>query len=129
MIFAKKKSQAQKLDSIIIFSVNYHIKYNGRGQKSKSRTTTEQGKLQTKGKSIRKRDKSVYKHKEFEHWELDTVVSGKGKRELVSLRWQRDVIIQGLSQLPRGAIKTITTDNGKEFVRWENIEKALGWTD
>lgn len=31
------------------------------------------------GKSIRKRDKSVYNWKEFGHWEADTVVSGKGK--------------------------------------------------
>ena len=31
------------------------------------------------GKSIRKRDKSVYKRKEAGHWEADTVVSGQGK--------------------------------------------------
>ena len=31
------------------------------------------------GKSIRKRDKSVYKRLEFGHWEADTVVSGRGK--------------------------------------------------
>ena len=31
------------------------------------------------GKSIRKRDKSVYKRIEFGHWEADTVVSGRGK--------------------------------------------------
>ena len=37
------------------------------------------GKLLNKGKSIRKRDKSVYKRKEFGHWEIDTVVSGLGK--------------------------------------------------
>lgn len=33
----------------------------------------------TTGKSIRKRDKSVYNRKEFGHWEADTVVSGRGK--------------------------------------------------
>ena len=33
----------------------------------------------TTGKSIRKRDKSVYNRKEFGHWEADTVVSGQGK--------------------------------------------------
>ena len=31
------------------------------------------------GKSIRKRDKSVYSRKEAGHWEADTVVSGQGK--------------------------------------------------
>ena len=33
----------------------------------------------SKGKSIRKRDKSVYSRTEAGHWELDTVVSGLGK--------------------------------------------------
>src|SRR5699024_1012462 len=33
----------------------------------------------SKGKSIRKRDKSVYSRKEAGHWEADTVVSGQGK--------------------------------------------------
>ena len=31
------------------------------------------------GKSIRKRDKNVHKHKESGHWKADTVVSGQGK--------------------------------------------------
>ena len=33
----------------------------------------------SKGKSIRKRDKSVYRRVEAGHWEVDTVVSGQGK--------------------------------------------------
>ena len=33
----------------------------------------------SKGKSIRKRDKSVYSREEAGHWEADTVVSGQGK--------------------------------------------------
>ena len=32
-----------------------------------------------KGKSIRKRDKRIYKRADYGHWELDTVVSGLGK--------------------------------------------------
>ena len=32
-----------------------------------------------KGKSIRKRDKSIYRRLEAGHWEADTVVSGRGK--------------------------------------------------
>ena len=35
--------------------------------------------LPSLGKSIRKRDKSGYKRKEFGHWEADTAVSGQGK--------------------------------------------------
>lgn len=49
-------------------------------RKGKSMNGKEtRGKLLNKGKSIRKRDKSVYKRKEFGHWEIDTVVSGLEK--------------------------------------------------
>ncbi len=114
-------------------------------RKGRSRTATEQGKLQTKGKSIRKRAKSVYKRKEFGHWEMDTVVSGRGKtkacfvtlaermtRYYIALKCPnreaesvKKVVIEELSKLPQAAVKTITTDNGKEFAKWEDIEKAL----
>lgn len=113
-------------------------------RKGKSRIATEQGKL-NKGKSIRKRDKKIYKRKEFGHWEMDTVVSGRGKtkacfvtlaermtRYYIALKCPnreaesvKKVVIEAMSNLPNAAVKTITTDNGKEFARWEDIEKAL----
>lgn len=103
------------------------------------------GKIANKGKSIRKRDKSVYKRKEFGHWEMDTVVSGRGKSKSsfvtlaerktryyiaikVNTREAKEVseaVIKEFSKLPQRAVKTITTDNGSEFARWEEIEKAL----
>lgn len=108
-------------------------------------TETETRGTNKKGKSIRKRDKSVYKRKEFGHWEMDTVVSGRGKtkacfvtlaermtRFYIALKCPnreaenvKKVVIKALSELPQAAVKTITTDNGKEFARWEDIEKAL----
>ena len=48
-------------------------------KKGKTRKRLGNGGRFTTGKSIRKRDKSVYKRKEFGHWEVDTVVSGRGK--------------------------------------------------
>ncbi len=36
----------------------------------------------SKGKSIRKRDKSVYSRQKAGHWEADTVVSGQGHKRL-----------------------------------------------
>ena len=48
-------------------------------KKGKTRKRLGNGGRFTTGKSIRKRDKSVYKRKEFGHWEADTVVSGRGK--------------------------------------------------
>ena len=37
----------------------------------------------------------------------------------------KKVVIEAMSNLPNAAVKTTTTDNGKEFARWEDIEKAL----
>lgn len=98
-----------------------------------------------KGKSIRKRDKSVYKRKEFGHWEADTVVSGIGKskacfmtlierktRNYVAI-WMPDrkantlekTMVDYFRLLPTGAVKTITCDRGSEFANWESIENTL----
>jgi len=32
-----------------------------------------------------------------------------------------------LKQYPPELVKTITTDSGKEFAKWEQIEKELNW--
>ena len=97
------------------------------------------------GKSIRKRDKSVYSRKEFGHWEADTVVSGQGKskacfatlaerktRYYIAIKipdrkgeTMAKAIIDALSKFPKEAVKTITCDRGSEFACWREIEKAL----
>ena len=48
-------------------------------RKGKSHGSKETRGKYSKGRSIRKRDKSVYSRKEAGHWEADTVVSGQGK--------------------------------------------------
>lgn len=100
---------------------------------------------QNRGKSIRKRDKRIYKLADYGHWELDTVVSGLGKskscfitlverksrfyKAIKSPNRHADVvarlIIDYLKQYLSELVKTITTDNGKEFAEWEQIEKEL----
>ena len=97
------------------------------------------------GKTIRKRDKSVYKRQEFGHWEADTVVSGRGKskacfatlaerktRYYIAIKMPNrnadtmaKAIISALSELPSEAVKTITCDRGTEFANWQTIEKEL----
>lgn len=97
------------------------------------------------GKSIRKRDKSVYKRKEIGHWEVDTVVSGIGKSKACFATlaerktryyiaaWMPDrkadtmenAIVKALSYLPNEMVKTITCDRGNEFANWRNIEQRL----
>ena len=103
------------------------------------------GKIRNKGKSVRKRDKKIYKRADYGHWELDTVVSGLGKskacfitlverksrfyKAIKSPNRHADVvarlIIDYLKQYPSELVKTITTDNGAEFADWETIEKEL----
>ena len=94
----------------------------------------------------RTRHKSVYNRKEFGHWEADTVVLGQGKSKacFATLAERKTrfyiaikipdrkgttfakAVIAALSQLPKGAVKTITCDRGSEFASWREIEKALG---
>jgi IS30 family transposase len=99
-----------------------------------------------KGKSIRKRDKSIYRRLEAGHWEADTVVSGLGKSKacFVTLAERKtryyiamklpdkkastveDGIVALLSPFPPELVKTITCDRGTEFANWARIEERLG---
>lgn len=114
-------------------------------RKGKTRKRLGNGGRFTTGKSIRKRDKSVYNRKEFGHWEADTVVSGQGKtkaciatlaerktRYYIAIKipnrkgeTMAKAIIAVLSKLPKGAVKTITCDRGSEFASWRKIEEEL----
>ena len=97
------------------------------------------------GKSIRKRDKSVYRRKEAGHWEADTVVSGRGKskacfatlaerktRFYIAMKipdrkadTMANAIVKMLSVFPPELVKTITCDRGTEFANWQTIEEQL----
>lgn len=101
-----------------------------------------------RGKSIEKRPKAVYGRSTFGHWELDTVVGGKGKSRACLLvlteRKSRNEIIMKLASKTMDEVvkafdaletaygaehfkqifKTITSDNGVEFLDSEGIEKS-----
>ena len=114
-------------------------------KKGKTRKRLGNGGRFTTGKSIRKRDKSIYKRKEFGHWEVDTVVSGRGKtkacfatiaerktRYYIAIKIPNKTgeemakaLISELSKLPKEAVKTITCDRGSEFSEWREIENRL----
>jgi IS30 family transposase len=114
-------------------------------RKGKTRKRLGNGGRFTTGKSIRKRDKSVYNRQEFGHWEADTVVSGQGKskacfatlaerktRYYIAVKMpdrtgksMADAMIKALSKFPKGTVKTITCDRGSEFAEWRRIEKEL----
>ena len=122
-----------------------HGNLNVLRKKGKTRKRLGNGGRFTTGKSIRKRDKSVYKRQEFVHWEADTVVSGQGKskacfatlaerktRYYIAVKipdrrgeTMADAIISALSKFPSDAVKTITCDRGSEFAGWREVEAAL----
>lgn len=125
------------------YLVNGNLKVLRRKGKSRGKIETR-GKY-NKGKSIRKRDKSVYSRAEAGHWEADTVVSGQGKskacfatlaerktRYYIAMKipdrraeTMENALITMLSQFPSSLVKTITCDRGAEFANWQNIERQL----
>lgn len=100
------------------------------------------------GESIEKRDPAILDRKKYGHWEMDTVVGGqkKGKscllvlsermtREeiIVKMRDKRSAsVVHALNMLERKygsktfreKFRTITCDNGVEFLNGEGIEKS-----
>ena len=126
------------------YLVNGNLKVLRR--KGKSHGVKETRGKYNKGKSIRKRDKSVYSRKEAGHGEAGTVVSGQGKskacfatlaerktRVYIAVKMPdrraetlENAIVSVLSQFPPQLVKTITCDRGTEFANWRNIEKRLG---
>lgn len=125
------------------YLLNGNLKVLRRKGKSHGNKETR-GKF-NKGKSIRKRDKSVYSRKEAGHWELDTVVSGQGKgkacfatfaerktRFYIAVKMPNrkaetmaETVIRTLSEFPPELVKTITCDRGTEFANWQRIEEEL----
>ncbi|SCS68228.1 transposase [Staphylococcus caeli] len=97
------------------------------------------------GKLISERLKEVRSRNVFCHWEVDTVVSSRGKskgcfatflerksRYLYcfqmpdrSAKSMEIVIKKLISSLPTGIVKTITVDRGKEFVCYKTIESQF----
>ena len=125
------------------YLVNGNLKVLRR--KGKTRGVKETRGKYNKGKSIRKRDKSVYSRKEAGHWEADTVVSGLGKSKACFLtlaerktryyiavkmpdkkaQTLEDTLVKTLATFPPPLVKTITCDRGTEFANWKNIEDRL----
>lgn len=93
------------------------------------------------GTSIQQRPKEVKTRETFGHWELDTVVSARGtkgciatfaerktrfyvgiqipNRSAQSMKW---AIEQLISRYPRPCFQTFTTDRGKEFSCYTELE-------
>lgn len=110
--------------------------------KGKRRKPTETRGRFRLGKPIRERPKEVRERTTFGHWELDTVVSSRGKskacaatfverktRMYIALKMpdrtahSREVAFGVLaSQYPNVAFQTATADRGKEFACYASLE-------
>ena len=104
-------------------------------RKGKSHGVKETRGKYSKGKSIRKRDKSVYSRQESGHREADTAVSGQGKskacfavlaerktRFYIAVKMpgrkaetMENAIVAALSAFPSQLVKAIICARGTEF--------------
>ncbi len=102
-----------------------------------------------RGKTIDQRPKALKSRDTFGHWEMDTVVSGQGKsRECLLVLTERKTRLEIVRRMIdkrsastvavlndfeyrlgldgfRSTFKTITTDNGVEFLDSDGIEKSV----
>jgi IS30 family transposase len=117
---------------------------NGLRQKGKRRKPQETRGQMAVGRTIHDREVVVNERKEFGHWELDSVVSGRGKSKgclatflerksrfyfavLMPDRTARSMqtAIKTLCKLFPNAVKSFTVDRGKEFACWPFVETFL----
>lgn len=104
-----------------------------------------------KGTSIEERSEIIENREEFGHWEMDTVVGRKGSKEVLLVLSERqtrqEIIIKIKSKMQeqvekaidnlerkykekfRDIFKTITVDNGSEFLDFESIEQSKIYED
>lgn len=102
-----------------------------------------------RGRSIEERSKSIDSRQEFGHWEMDTVYSGrdngkasllvlterKSRREIIRKMPDRTIssVVRALNSLElefgcykfRETFKTITCDNGMEFLNCRLLENSV----
>jgi IS30 family transposase len=115
--------------------------------KGKRRKAEKRGRF-SKGTPISERPKEVKYRNTFGHWELDSMVSSRGKskgcfatfverksRLYTALKTpdrtaasMQEAITKLYNVLPKGAFKTGTTDRGKEFACCTAIQEQLGLT-
>lgn len=116
-------------------------------QKGKRRKAEKRGKF-SMGISISERPKEVKNRETFGHWELDSMVSSRGKNKGCFATFverksrlytafktpdrtaasMQAAITKLYCALPKGAFKTGTTDRGKEFACCTNVQMDLGLT-
>ncbi|OME78682.1 IS30 family transposase [Paenibacillus sp. FSL A5-0031] len=137
----------------VCFKTIYRWLYDGRLTVSETRVLRHKGKrrkpMETRGRflvgaPICQRPKEVRKRTTFGHWELDTVVSSRGKSKACAATFiERKTRLYlavkmpdrtahsmeiafgvAASQYPQGSFQTATTDRGKEFACYSALENV-----
>ncbi|HCY5886516.1 TPA: IS30-like element ISSau1 family transposase, partial [Staphylococcus aureus] len=126
--------------NMINFELISCLRQKGKRQKPKE----TRGKFNI-GRPISQRPKEIKKRNTFGHWEADTIVSSRGKSKGCiatfaerksryyycvlmpdrSSNSMETAINNLIKHLPKGAVKTITVDRGKEFSCYQNIENQF----
>lgn len=135
----------------LVFKTIYNWIYSGnidfdisklrrKGKFRKNKETRERFNIAT---SIRKRPKNIKYRNTFGHWELDTVVSSRGKskgclatfverktRFYIALPMKdtsKDSMFKAIKKicnsLSKESLKSFTSDRGKEFACYDEVEK------
>lgn len=116
-----------------------------KNNKRKSKVSTHN----LKGRSIEKRPDEIMERKEFGHWEMDTVVGSRGgESDCLLVLTERKTRYEIIRKIPdktqasvikeldvlesiyghetfRDTFKTISMDNGVEFLNMEGIERSV----
>ncbi|MBD5495491.1 MAG: IS30 family transposase [Lachnospiraceae bacterium] len=135
-------------DMGLFLNVTYHDLPQKKAVAKKKKRESSVALNNRKGQSIDKRDPEIMERKSYGHWEMDTVVGGQNKGKscllVLSERMSREEIIIKIKDKKESSVvhaldvlekkygsrkfrekfKTITCDNGVEFLDTENIEKS-----
>lgn len=128
---------------------NSDLPYKKPGRKKKKEDKSTVSLNNRKGRSIEERPGDIRERKHYGHWEMDTVVSAQGTglscllvlsermtREeiIIKIRNKKScMVVRALNRLEkqygskafRNKFKTITCDNGVEFLDHKGIEKSI----
>lgn len=135
-------------DMGLFLNVSYEDLPYKKQKRKKKETESRVALTNRSGRSIEKRDIEIRKRKTYGHWEMDTVVGGQGKGKscllVLSERMTREEIIIKMENKKSASVvhalnmlekrfgsrkfkekfKTITCDNGVEFLNGKGIEKS-----
>lgn len=136
------------IDKGILMSDRSDLTYGNYKRKSKMKKEKLRTTLSKEGRKIEDRPTEIETREEFGHWEMDLVIgSRKGgkcllvlserqtRKEIIELLpdKKQESVIKALNRLERRLgvkrfreeFKTITTDNGVEFLDYEGIEESF----